>query len=133
MLAGVTRTRTFSSSKWHPIVGYCRAIRVDRQVIVSGTTSINDAGEVHASGDMYGQSKRCLEIVEQALGKLDAKMSDVVRTRVYLTDVSRWPEAARAHREFFEHHPPACTMVAVSALIDPALLVEIEVDAVTEA
>jgi len=123
--------RHFSGSPWEPEVGYCRALRRGHQVFVSGTAPVAAGGGVHAPGDAYAQARRCLELAVEALRSLGAAPRDVVRTRLYVTDVSRWREVGRAHREVFGAHPPAATMVEVQALIDPDMLVEIEVDAVT--
>lgn len=97
---------------------------------VSGTAPVGTDGRVVAPGDGYAQAVRCLEIVENALAELGAGLADVVRTRMFVTEVSRWEEFARAHREAFGAHPPATTMVQVGALIDPAMLIEIEADAI---
>jgi enamine deaminase RidA (YjgF/YER057c/UK114 family) len=98
-------------------------------IAVSGTTSIDDQGRVFAPGDGYRQAKRCLEIIFRALKELGAESHHVIRTRSFVTDASRFEEFARAHLEAFATHPPAATMVEVRALIDPNLLIEIEVDA----
>jgi isochorismate pyruvate lyase len=122
--------RHFSGSVFEPEVGYCRALRRGDQVFVSGTAPVAPGGGVHAPGDAYAQARRCLEIVLEALAALGAAPEDVVRTRMYVTDASRWREVGRAHREIFGAHPPAATLVEVRALVDPEMLVEIEVDAV---
>lgn len=122
--------RTFSGVPWESQVGYCRAIRVGDQIYVTGTAPVATDGGVHAPGDAYAQAKRCLEIIEQALHNLQAECKDVVRTRMFVTDISRWAEYGRAHRELFGEYPPATTMVEVRSLIDPAMLIEIEADAV---
>ena len=90
---------------------------------------MDEYGAVHAPGDMHAQARRCLEIIARALDELGAPISSVVRTRIYVTDASRWEEVARAHREVFADHPPATTLVEVSALVHPDMLVEIEADA----
>jgi enamine deaminase RidA (YjgF/YER057c/UK114 family) len=125
------RQRAYSGSPWEEKVGYCRAIRVGSHVFVTGTTGIGPDGKV-VSPDAYEQARRCFEIIGGALSELGAKMSDVVRTRMFVTDISRWQEYGRAHHEVFADHHPATTMVEVRALIDPAMLVEIEVDALIE-
>jgi enamine deaminase RidA (YjgF/YER057c/UK114 family) len=122
--------RTFSDSCWESKVGYCRAIRVGNQIYVSGTAPVDEAGGVFAPGDAYAQAKRCFEIVRKALRDLGADISHVVRTRMFVTDISRWAEFGRAHQEFFGEYPPVTTMVEVKSLIDPAMLIEVEVDAV---
>ena len=128
----MTFQRTFSGAAWEKRVGYCRAVRAGNQVFVSGTAPVAEGGGAYAPGDGYRQALRCLEILEQALRSLGAELSDVVRTRMFVTDISRWPEFGRAHEEAFGAHPPATSMVEVRALIDPAMLIEIEADAVCE-
>ena len=122
--------RAFSGAPWEEEVGYCRALRAGDLVFVTGTAPVEDDGSVHAPGDAEAQARRCLEIVERALRDLDASREDVVRTRMFVTDASRWREYGRAHREFFGEHRPTTTLVEVRSLIDPAMLVEIEADAV---
>jgi len=122
--------RAFSGSPWEPIVGYCRAVRVGNLVFVTGTAPVAEAGGVHAPGDAYEQARRCFEIIERALHVVDAEMRHVVRTRMYVTDISRWHEYGRAHAERFAENPPATTMVEVKGLIDPQMLIEVEADAV---
>jgi enamine deaminase RidA (YjgF/YER057c/UK114 family) len=122
--------RAFSGAPWETRIGYCRALRAGDHVYVTGTAPVTDDGRVFAPGDAYAQARRCLEIIRQALAKLDADLSHVVRTRMFVADISRWEEYGRAHREAFADHPPATTMVEVKSLIDPEMLIEIEVDAV---
>ncbi len=122
--------RAFSGAPWESKVGYCRAVRAGNQVSVSGTAPVDDKGGVFAPGDAYAQTKRCLDIIERALKELGADLSCVVRTRLFVTDISRWAEYGRAHGERFAAHPPATSMVEVKGLIDPAMLVEVEVEAV---
>lgn len=107
-------------------MGYCRALRVGDRVFVTGTASVADDGTVHAPGDAYGQARRCLEIIERALAELDVPMDRVVRTRMFVTDIARWEEYGRAHGEAFGETMPATSMVEVSALIDPRMLIEVE-------
>jgi enamine deaminase RidA (YjgF/YER057c/UK114 family) len=123
------RTRVFSGAPWESEVGYCRAIRVANLVFVSGTAPVNDDGSVHGVGDPYLQAKRCLEIIELAMQKLGCPLSAVVRTRLFVTDISLWQEFGRAHAEFFGDFPPATSMLEVKALIDSQMLIEIEADA----
>lgn len=125
-----TIQRTFSGAPWEKKVGYCRAIRMGNIIAVTGTTSIDENGEIHAPGDGYSQAKRCLEIIEKALFPLHANRSKIIRTRMFVTDIKRWEEFGRAHQEFFASSPPATTMVEVKALINSEMLIEIEADAV---
>ncbi len=122
--------RVFSGVPWEAKVGYCRALRAGNLVFVTGTAPVAEGGGVHAPGDGYGQARRCLELIDRALGRLGVGRDRVVRTSMFVTDISRWEEFGRAHAEFFAAHPPATTMVEVKALIDPAMLIEIEADAV---
>jgi len=122
--------RTFSGAPWEKQVGYCRAVRAGDHIHVTGTAPVADDGTVFAPGDAYAQARRCFEIIGPALSSLGADLTRVVRTRMYVTDIERWQEFGRAHREFFGEHPPATTMVEVRRLIDPAMLIEIEADAV---
>ncbi|MFQ5930639.1 MAG: RidA family protein [Acidobacteriota bacterium] len=121
--------RTYSGSPWESRVGYCRAIKAGKHVYVTGTAPIDDHGKTFAPGNAYTQTKRCFEIIEKALKELGANRCHVVRTRIFVTDISRWEEYGRAHQEFFKDHPPATTMVEVNSLINPDMLVEIEADA----
>ncbi len=125
--------RAFSGAPWESQVGYCRAIRAGDHIYVTGTAAVDEKGNAFAPGDAYAQAKRCLEIVERALRELGADRTCVVRTRMFVTDISRWQEFGKAHQEFFGAHPPATTMVEVKSLIDPAMLIEIEADAVCSA
>ena len=122
--------RAFSGAPWETHVGYCRAVRAGDRIFVTGTASVGQGGGVHAPGDGYEQARRCLEIIAQALADLGAGMQHVTRTRMFVTDIDRWEEYGRAHREAFEEHPPATTMVEVRRLIHPDMLIEIEADAV---
>jgi enamine deaminase RidA (YjgF/YER057c/UK114 family) len=126
--------RSFSTgTKWEPVVGYARAVRVGHQVFVTGTTATDAQGEIVAGGDAYGQTMQCLKNIERALRALDASLEDVVRTRMFVTDIARWEEYGRAHGEVFAAIRPCTTMVEVSALIDARMLIEIEADAVVAA
>ncbi len=122
--------RTFSGASWELSVGYCRAVKAGNHIYVSGTAPVAEDGSVFAPGDAYAQAKRCFQIVEKALQDLDADKKCVVRTRMYVTDISRWAEFGKAHQEFFAENPPASTMVEVKSLVDSAMLIEVEVDAV---
>jgi enamine deaminase RidA (YjgF/YER057c/UK114 family) len=119
-----------SGSPLEPEIGFSRAVRVGPYVSVAGTAPIADGGGTVGPGDVYAQSVRCLDIAEQALRGAGATLSDVIRTRVMLVDITRWREAARAHGERFAAVRPVCTFVEVSRFIDPEWLVEFEVDAV---
>jgi len=127
---GMQFERVYSRAPWEDQVGYCRAIRAGNQIHVTGTAPVDDAGGVTAPGDPYAQAARCLELIEQALSGLGASRRDIVRTRMFVTDIERWNDYGRAHREFFGEHRPATTMVEVKRLIDPVMLIEIEADAV---
>ena len=124
-----TRTRLSTGSPWEPLVGYSRAIRAGNFIEVSGTTAIQD-GQVVAPGDAYAQTKHILQLIAQSLEQLGSSTADVVRTRIYVTDISQWEAVGKAHGEVFGEIRPACSMVEVKALIDPRLLVEIEASAI---
>jgi len=125
--------RHFTGSPWEPKVGYCRAVRAGNLVFVSGTAPVAKGGGVEAPGDPYRQARRCFEIALEALGALGAGPEDVVRTRMYVCDASRWEEFGRAHAEAFGANPPAATMIEVKGFVDPAMMIEVEVDAVAPA
>ncbi|MET4927313.1 RidA family protein [Streptomyces sp. PSRA5] len=120
-----------SGSPLEPEIGFSRAVRVGSFVAVAGTAPIGDDGSTVGPGDVYAQTVRCLDIAERALREAGVGLGDVVRTRLLLTDVTRWREAARAHGERFADIRPACTVVEVSRFIDPAWLVEVEIDAIS--
>ena len=119
-----------SGSQFEPQIGFSRAVQIGPFVAVSGTAPIAPDGSVAAPGDMYGQTKRCLEIISQAIAQAGLSMDSVIRTRVMLTDMSRWKEAAKAHGEVFGKIKPASTFVEVVGLVDRGWLVEIEADCV---
>ncbi|WP_224997375.1 RidA family protein [Cesiribacter sp. SM1] len=121
--------RVSSGSVWEPLVGYSRAIRWGNIIEVAGTTAVK-GGMVVGEGDPYEQTRRILQIIGDALQQLGADFKNVVRTRIFVTDIKQWEEVARAHGEVFGEIRPACTMVEVAALIDPALMVEIEATAI---
>lgn len=118
-----------SGAPWESKVAYCRAIKSGPMIAVSGTTAVGTDGEVMGVDDGYLQAKRCFEIIENALRELGAGMKHVIRTRMFVTDIGRWEEFGRAHKEVFKDFPPATSMVEVKALTHPWLLVEIEADA----
>ncbi|MGD2068944.1 MAG: RidA family protein [Gemmatimonadota bacterium] len=121
--------RVFSGAPWEAKVGYCRALRAGDRVFVTGTAPLAPDGGVHAPGDAYRQTRRCLEIIETALAELGVGMERVVRTRMFVTDIERWEEYGRAHGEVFAEHPCTTTLVEVRRLIEPDMLIEIEADA----
>ena len=123
------RQRISSGAKWESIVGYSRAVRVGNRIYVTGTTALSDDGELIRVDDAYEQTKQCIRNIETALERLGAGLEHIVRTRMFVTDISRWEEYGRAHGEFFREIMPATTMVEVKALIDPRMLIEIEADA----
>ncbi len=118
------------NAPWEPIVGYSRCVRVDRMIFVSGTTATNERGELVGIGDPYAQAKQALANIRDVLARAGAAMTDVVRTRTYVTDISRWEEVGRAHGEVFGDIRPAATLVGINRLVHPDMLVEIEVDAI---
>lgn len=122
--------RVFSGAPWESHVGYCRALRAGDRIFVTGTAPVAEDGSVHAPGDGYRQATRCLEIIRSALERLGGNLSDVTRTRMFVTDIDQWEAFGRAHAEAFGPSPPTTTMVEVRRLIDPAMLIEIEADAV---
>ena len=126
----MTRENFSSGTKWEPIVGYSRAVKVGNMVFVTGTTATAEDGSIVGIGDLYAQTKQALANIEKVLKRAGAEMRHVVRTRIYVTDIREWEKAGKAHVEYFRDIRPATTMVEVSKLIVPEMLVEVEADAV---
>jgi enamine deaminase RidA (YjgF/YER057c/UK114 family) len=122
-----------TAAPWEPIVGYSRAVKLGPFIAVTGTTALDENGALVGEGDAAAQTRRCLENIAAALARLGATLDDVVRTRMFVTDIAEWERIGRVHGEFFAAIRPATTMVQVARLIDPRMLIEIEADAIVAA
>ncbi|MCH9681077.1 MAG: RidA family protein [Deltaproteobacteria bacterium] len=127
------RRRVQTGAPWETKIGYCRALQAGNHIYVTGTVALDANGDPHAPDDGYRQAQRCLETIETALAEFDASREHIVRTRMFVTDIERWPQFGQAHSEFFGEHRPASTMVEVRRLIGEHFLIEIEADAVVDA
>ncbi|MEL6260070.1 MAG: RidA family protein [Cyanobacteria bacterium J06626_6] len=125
----MTIQRHFTHTPWEPKVGYCRALRAGSIIYLSGTAPIDDSGHTFAPGDAHAQALRCFEIIRDTLRAMDADLHQVIRTRMYVTDISQWEAFGKAHQSFFGDHPPVTTMIEVKGLINPDMLIEIEAEA----
>ena len=130
MSESLPRTNISTGARWEPIVGYSRAVRVGNHVAVSGSAAIGKDGELVGAGDAYEQARQCIRVIEDSLARAGASLRDVIRTRIFVTDIDLWEPIGRAHGEAFRDVMPATSMVEVTRLIDPAMLVEIEADAI---
>ncbi|MGD1897733.1 MAG: RidA family protein [Phormidesmis sp.] len=121
--------RHFTQTEWEPKVGYCRALRAGQIIYLSGTAPIGDDGQTFAPNDAYAQACRCFDIIKKTLIAMDSGLHQVVRTRMYVTDISQWEAFGRAHQEYFGEHPPVTSMIEVKGLINSDMLIEVEAEA----
>jgi len=126
----MARQNISTGSKWEPLIGYSRAVKVGNMIFVSGTTGMGEDGKLVGPGDPYKQTVQAFKVVEKALARAGASLKDVVRTRLYVTDISKWEAYGRAHGELFGEIRPATAMIQISKLIEPDMVVEVEADAV---
>ncbi len=122
--------RYFTDTQWEPKVGYCRALRAGNLIYLSGTAPVDGCGNTVAPGDAYAQACQCFKTIQTTLKAMDSDLHQVVRTRMYVTDISQWEAFGRAHQEYFGAHPPVTSMVEVKALIDADMLIEVEAEAI---
>ena len=130
MTGNLDRSNIRSGAPWEPLVGYSRAVRVGRYIAVSGSAAVGPDGKLVGEGDPYLQAQQCIRVIGDGLGAAGSSLKDVVRTRIFVTNIDQWAEIARAHQEAFGDVMPATSMVEVTRLIDPKMLVEIEADAI---
>ena len=130
MADDLKRRNIRSGAPWEPVVGYSRAVRVGNFIAVSGSAAVDAEGNLVGEGDAYAQARQCIQVIDDALREAGASLKDVMRTRIYVTDIEQWAEISRAHQEAFGDVMPATSMLEVSRLIDPKMVVEIEADAI---